>query len=68
MTIRFLALTESSVPGVPFRPGQLIEVESVTPDMEAAIRHGLAEIVREEPELAVIGASEKAVLRRGRKR
>lgn len=49
MTIRFLQVTESSAPGVPFQPGQVIHLAGMTPEVRQWIREGRAELVREEP-------------------
>jgi hypothetical protein len=69
VTIRFLGLAESAVPGAPFVPGQVIEVATLTPEIQAALRSNLAELVRaEEPDLATVGVTERAVTRTARRR
>lgn len=68
MQIRFLDLVESESPEFPFMPGQVINVSSLTPAMRAAVKDGRAELVRDEPELATVGVTERAVTRRGRTR
>ncbi len=68
MMIRFLALAESDAPSYPFMPGQVISVPDITDRVARWLREGLAEIVREEPELATVGPAERAVTRKGRMR
>ena len=68
MQIRFLDLVESGSPDFPFVPGQIIDVPTLTPAMRAAVKDGRAELVRDEPELATVGVTERAVTRRGRAR
>lgn len=61
MMIRFLATTESSVPGYPFEAGQQIAVDDLSREMQLALRDGHAVVVREEPEIAVAPGGERAV-------
>jgi hypothetical protein len=71
MKLRFVEWTESSVPGFPFRPGQVIEAPELTPEMQAWLRAGRATLVRQpgEPDEAVAAAlPERAVMRDGGKR
>lgn len=67
MRVRFLETIESGVPGYPFVLGQVIDVPVLTPPMREWQRQGWIEVV-EEPELATVGAPERAVLRKGRRR
>ncbi len=67
MTIRFLATTPSDAPDFPFLAGQEIPVPSVTERVARWIREGLAVVVREEPELAIVAVTEQAVTRRGKR-
>jgi hypothetical protein len=62
MKVRFLRQTDSDVAGFPFRVGQIVDVETVTPEIEAWIAEERAEIVREEPEV------ETAMLEGGKKK
>jgi hypothetical protein len=68
MTIRFLATTPSDAPEFPFQPGQEIPVPEVTDRVARWLRDGLAVVVREEPELATVAVSERAVMRHGKRR
>jgi len=68
MTIRFLDMTESSSPGFPFVPGQIIYLAGITPQVQGWIASGQAEVVNDEPEAAVMGASERAVLPKAKPR
>jgi hypothetical protein len=66
--LRFLQLVESSAPGFPFMPGQVISgLSRLTPEMRQWIREGRAELVKDEPELATVGAGERAVARKGKR-
>jgi len=68
VTLRFLQATASASPDHPFRAGQIITVPSLNNDMKAWLRDGHAEIVRDdEPEMAVVGVSERAVTRKAHK-
>lgn len=74
MKIRFKQLVESQVPGFPFRPRQVIDVETPTPELLAMLDDGRAEAVRDDAdgvEVAVVshGDAVAAVVRpRGRRR
>lgn len=68
MTIRFLEPVESGVPDLPFLPGQIIRVATMDARMRLAVEAGQAVLVPEEPELATVGADERAVKPRGRRR
>lgn len=69
MKIRFLQLVESSCPDLPFRPLQIIDVETLTPEMRGWLDAGQAELVKEAPQLATVGASsERAVPPKGKGR
>lgn len=68
LRLRFLVTTESDVPGYPFMAGQEIAVLQPSAAMRQAMRNGHAVVVSEEPELAVVGVTERAVTRRGRRR
>lgn len=69
MDLRFLQTVDSSAPGFPFMPGQVITgLSRLSPEMRQWLRDGRAELVRdEEPEAAVVAPVERAVTRRGRK-
>ena len=68
MVLRFLQVTASASPDHPFRAGQLIEVSSLTPEMRSWLKDGHAEVLRDdEPEMAVVGPSERAVTRKAHK-
>ena len=68
MDLRFLATVDSDAPGFPFAPGQILTgLSDLSPRFRQLVRDGLAEIVREEPELAVAGPTERAVTRRGKR-
>jgi hypothetical protein len=65
VTIRFLQTVESSAPGYPFMPGQVISgLSRLTPEQRQWIRDGRAELVGEEPELATVGPVARAVSRK----
>lgn len=69
MKIRFLQNSPSSNPEFPFQAGQIITTPSLTAEMRAALDAGTAEVLAEEPELAMQGpATEAAVQKRGRPR
>jgi hypothetical protein len=68
MVLRFLMTTASQVPGLPFQAGQIITVPELTPQMQAWVTEGRAELVADEPETATIGPREQAVLKRGRRK
>lgn len=70
MRIRFLDVWASASPEFPFRAGQVIDIDTPTASMLAALDAGKAEALRDdEPEMAVVGGGEeKAVIRRPRKR
>lgn len=64
MKIRFLEYAESQVPGFPFCPGQVIDVEQPSPELLALVDGVRAVAVKAESdeEAAVaVGASERAV-------
>lgn len=61
MKVRFLQLTESQVPGFPFVPGQIIEIDDLDRDVRRWLKYNHAEVVREEPETAVVTPAERAV-------
>jgi len=70
MRIRFLQTTDSDNPDVPFRAGQIIEVETLTPKMRAWLEtpsngdRPSAEVLKEDaPEMAVSRDPERAVKR-----
>ena len=68
MKIRFLRTTPSAVPAYPFQAGQIIEVEKLTEEMRAWLKPAadgtvLAELIGAEPELAIVGVAEHAVVR-----
>lgn len=64
MKLRFLQTTPSSNPDFPFQPGQTIELARLTADLRKWIKHGHAEVVRDDStETAVAPKGEKAVLR-----
>jgi hypothetical protein len=68
--LRFLQVVDSSAPDFPFMPGQTITgLARLSPQMEAWVRGGLAEVVREDDqvELATVGVRERAVVRKGRR-
>jgi hypothetical protein len=58
MRLRFIEPTESAAPGYPFRVGQIIETDQLTPEMQAWVDGGRAEIVREPGEELALAASE----------
>lgn len=67
MKIRFLQTTESGQPGFPFRAGQVIDVPRLTSEMRAWLTVpaggiALAEVLKDEPEAAVMPPEERAVL------
>lgn len=63
MRLRFLATTESQVPGYPFQAGQEIVVDEVTPEVRRWLKYSHAVAVREEPEIAIAPPVERAVAR-----
>ena len=64
MQVRFLGIVESDVAEVPFVLGQIIRLPQLTPRVRQWLRDGVAELLRDEPELAVDGPTERAVTRR----
>jgi hypothetical protein len=65
--VRFLETMPSSAPGFPFMPGQVIVVSKLTPEMQRWLSKGQIELMPEEPEAAVEGHVERAVLPKARK-
>lgn len=61
MTLRFVRTTASGRPDFPFQAGQIIHVEKLTAEMRVWLRDGAAELLKEEPEAAVLGMTERAV-------
>lgn len=68
MTLRFLETLQSSNPEAPFQPGQIIRLPRLTPEMQRWVRDGKAQLLHEEPEMAVVDPVERAVTRTGRGR
>ncbi len=62
MMVRFLQVTASAAPGVPFMPGQVIHLAGMTHEVRGWLNEGRVELASEEPEVATVGASERAVL------
>ena len=61
MTIRFLAPVDSAVPGAPFVPGQVIDVDTPTPEMLQSLRDGRAEVLGDVlPEMATVAKPRRA--------
>jgi hypothetical protein len=42
-------------------PGQVIHLTGVTTEVQGWLKEGRAELIQQEPEAAVVGASERAV-------
>lgn len=55
MRIRFLRVTPSANPDYPFLAGQIIELGELTSEAERWIEHGVAIVLPEGPEMAVMG-------------
>jgi len=68
MTIRFLQTTPSAKPGFPFQPGQVITLTGMTREARQWLKDGRVEVVKEVPEAAVAGVSERAVMPRAKGR
>jgi hypothetical protein len=67
MTLRFLQLVESSAPGYPFVPGQVIDgLSRLTPEQQQWIRDGRAELVRDEPPALAVAVPVERAVRRAR--
>ncbi len=63
MRIRFLKVTESLHPERPFQVGRIIELDKMTAEARAWIKAGQAEVMKDEPEFAVVATTERAVKR-----
>jgi hypothetical protein len=66
MRIRFLQTTPSASPDHPFLPGQVIEVTKLTAEMRSWLKASgdsspRAELLKDEPERAVVQVRERAV-------
>jgi hypothetical protein len=58
-------MVESRSPGFPFQPGQIIELPRPTKEMFGWIKRGWVEVLKEEPERAVVhDTNEHAVIGR----
>ncbi len=64
MELKFLRTTPSASPDAPFQAGQIINVETLLPEMRQWIRDGAAVLVTPELEAATVAPVERAVLPR----
>lgn len=68
MRLKFRDTAPSATPGFPFLAGQIVDVAELSPEMQAAIEEGKAELLQDdEPEEAVtVPAPERAVTRKAK--
>lgn len=68
MTLKLLETLPSGHPEFPLQAGQIIRLSRLTPEMHRWVKEGKAVVLHEEPALAVVEPTERAVTYAGKRR